>query len=513
MKQILQLVNKDFRRLRSRLALWVMCLAAKYFVGACLIWWGTLDSASFGVLQGALVALVGADIALTLLLTVFLVQEDSVVGTTAFWLTRPISRSRMLAAKVLGAFSFLVVPAVVVAVPWWLLCGFDASQVAAAALDVALFQIALIGLAFAAATLTPSLERSFAGLLVVGGATLVALSLVALGSRQPERVESSRLALQVALVVAAIGVSVPLQYLRRNTRASLSVLGLGLLLATAGMQAWRWDILPAQQPVRIASEIDPQRATTVAIDYRFSRILQVGQGRSPQQPPVEIVAMNFESRGVPDGYALAQGSLNFAWSWPEKPDYAGVTNSWVNPLGSWATRGLFGIRSAPKPVPSSSRRLRPDSYTVPPPTDKLMATARVTPAVGAELRNSPVFKAQWRGELVRPEVRFETPVGARKWQAARGHGLRIIEVSQNENESVAQVLESTPVVFFQELAASMKLAPRIRPDFEYVFVSRKHGELAPFRGSILATVHLGGVRISRREIDVSGPRAANGKAG
>ena len=42
------------------------------------------------------------------------IQADRVVGTTAFWMTRPIPRGTLLRAKLLGLFLFIVVPSLAI---------------------------------------------------------------------------------------------------------------------------------------------------------------------------------------------------------------------------------------------------------------------------------------------------------------------------------------------------------------------------------------------------------------
>ena len=56
-------------------------------------------------------------------LTALLVQEDNLVSTSPFWVTRSISNARLLAAKFAGWLALLWLPAVVLTLPWWLVCG------------------------------------------------------------------------------------------------------------------------------------------------------------------------------------------------------------------------------------------------------------------------------------------------------------------------------------------------------------------------------------------------------
>ena len=107
MSTIRHLVWHDIRALRLPLAAWLLVLLAQ----AALMAFGP-GLSDPGARSSAIVTFAGflasARLAFTILLTVLLVQRDSPVGTTAFWVTRPIPPIAMAASKLCSAALLLV---------------------------------------------------------------------------------------------------------------------------------------------------------------------------------------------------------------------------------------------------------------------------------------------------------------------------------------------------------------------------------------------------------------------
>jgi hypothetical protein len=101
------------------------------------------------------------------------VQSDSLVGTSAFWRTRPISRSTMLLSKTLTVTGLLVVLPGLVAGLVWHVIGLAPADCLAVAGSVMLEQAMVVLLAAMAASVTPN----FTYLVIAGvaGVTMVSL--------------------------------------------------------------------------------------------------------------------------------------------------------------------------------------------------------------------------------------------------------------------------------------------------------------------------------------------------
>ena len=117
MSIIRHLVWHDLRALRLPRAAWALVLLAQ--AAAMAIGPGLVDpEVAGGFSQGVADFLAGAKLAFAMLLTVLLVQRDSPVGSTAFWLTRPIHPAAMVTSKACSALLVVVIPPALVC---WLL--------------------------------------------------------------------------------------------------------------------------------------------------------------------------------------------------------------------------------------------------------------------------------------------------------------------------------------------------------------------------------------------------------
>ena len=119
----------------------------------------------------------------------WMVFEDSLAGTDVFWVTRPISGARLLAAKALGAALLFVLLPVAINVPWWLACGFSAGQIAHAAIPMAAEYSVIVVVGMGVASATTSFPRYFlwtiAGISGLGIFHLVGVGNHAVGSGIP----------------------------------------------------------------------------------------------------------------------------------------------------------------------------------------------------------------------------------------------------------------------------------------------------------------------------------------
>jgi hypothetical protein len=188
---------------------------------------------------------------LTGFLAALIIQRDPLVGTTAFWLTRPISRTTLYVSKFVSLVTVLVaLPWVVVLITWWSM-GALASDVVRAANAVAVEQGVVTLLAVMAACITSSLTHfvvalvaGFALVGAAGGLVLpMALRLWPLLVWQPD-------VFIVALLVLGLPI-VAYQYIRRREARSAAMVIVALLAAIATGFAW-----PAEPRIRPSRPVD-----------------------------------------------------------------------------------------------------------------------------------------------------------------------------------------------------------------------------------------------------------------
>src|SRR5882757_4258729 len=148
------IVKKDLRALRWPILLWVLVIVTKLGIGVAMLtadgtegpeWFRRLDM--FAKLMAGI-----EGVCFVFMAT--LIHEDLLVGTTAFWMTRPISGGRLLGAKLLSiGLVFWVMP-VLVSLPWWQGCGYGLREIAWAAAETVALQaiFVLVGLLWAVVT-------------------------------------------------------------------------------------------------------------------------------------------------------------------------------------------------------------------------------------------------------------------------------------------------------------------------------------------------------------------------
>ena len=247
MSLVWHIVRKDLRRLRRPLTIWLVALLVHTVLltrtaGMTVTTPATFESLRyFSGTMGAIVAGVG------FILAAWLVMEDSLVDTRAFWLTRPINGARLLAAKVLGALvMFSILPALVLT-PWWLWCGFGPRELGRAAFDFALGQGLLSMAAFVLACITVTSGQFLVRLM--GAAVLLPVYLNYVFGGFASSVISagvvlSRYSLVFGLLLFTPAVMLVHQFLTRRTWRTAVLGGCGLVLMLGVRLAWAWDISP-----------------------------------------------------------------------------------------------------------------------------------------------------------------------------------------------------------------------------------------------------------------------------
>ena len=343
------IVKKDLRALRWPLVLWTLLIVTKLGMGVVLLTAdGTEGEAWFVRIDGTAKLLAALECA-GFVLVAALVQEDLLVGTTAFWVTRPISGGRLLRAKLAGIGLVFGVLPLLVTLPWWLGCGYGWREIAWAAAETAALQavVVLVGLLWA--VVTDGLARFLMWTLVM----LVAFPSIA-GSIAVyhERTHASpgsgvvatRIALVISLAVLGVLAVVVHQYLTRRTWRSVSVIGgaVALIAAVALWWPWSWHIDTAwksyltglhEKGWATAAEPPGLRFTLARADLQQMS----SDGRRAERPA--RLRLQFKLDGLPRTQALMfSGANEFTLRWADgqpQQDWAWfrTEQSWNNRLG------------------------------------------------------------------------------------------------------------------------------------------------------------------------------------
>lgn len=174
MNRTLHLFANDFHYLRLYLSVWLGLVILQ----AVLI--GSFPQLSLGESRGIVsLSSLAWPIAIlkVCLLTVIvsqLVQKDSTVGSTAFWLSRPISGMRLLASKSIFLLVAVVLPVLVVEILLLFVRGVTPEDILRSIPQIVFLQILPVAVAMMLASVTSNLPR----LILLGVIALVALPLL-----------------------------------------------------------------------------------------------------------------------------------------------------------------------------------------------------------------------------------------------------------------------------------------------------------------------------------------------
>jgi hypothetical protein len=243
-------IKKDGWRLRWLLVLWavLVVLQSGLLMASALVAQGWAVHLAYKLVAMVLPLL---QFLLLILIVPLLVHEEPLVGTTAAWFTRPLSRGTLLASK--AAFVFVVLVLAPLAAELVALRANDAraDELGLAAAEIALTQWGVVAAVAALAALTPNFARFMTwGAAVWTVQTLAASALMVrfmLGgtddllewAARPGAFRASMLVSLGSAVVAGTAVVVH-QYLTRRTRRSVvfAICGLVASLVLSVSGAW-----------------------------------------------------------------------------------------------------------------------------------------------------------------------------------------------------------------------------------------------------------------------------------
>lgn len=175
MRLIWHIAKKDIRRMAPPVALWLA------FMLATAVWFavsaGTGMVLTSGDVEGWM-RMVNAFVALMLMIHLVLpyfivgamVVEEPLVGSSAFWMTRPISNVGRAASTGLAALILFVVAPLALLSMVWLGCGFSLPELSSVAADFVATQFAVVIVALAVGSLSRNLAQFLfcsVGLLIV----------------------------------------------------------------------------------------------------------------------------------------------------------------------------------------------------------------------------------------------------------------------------------------------------------------------------------------------------------
>ncbi|WP_414659971.1 hypothetical protein [Horticoccus sp. 23ND18S-11] len=403
-------------------------------------------------------------------LALLVMQSDPVVGTQAFWLTRPIGRLPLLASKLVAIAFVLGVLPLAVLLPWWWRCGFSAGDMSLAVVEWWAMGAVLTVPAALVAVLTDSVSRALLWSLVL--LTVFIVVGASFGSSTSFLQRSGPLLLSrqilgagvVGLVFSAVIVT---QFLVRRRGLWLAGAAVVLLIGLVVVSRWPRTFLATEPEV-----FRPERGATVQARLETA----VSDPLPPARPGEldvlrrQLIETRFLIEGVPAGVWLTGLGAKQVWRFGDQ-----FSTEWSEHLvgsGEHDLRldglKLFDPWSDPETHRAlEARRENLNGVSVPMPKGDrawLATSAQLRPSVVARMRTEPpAYAATLWLELLRATLHFEMPVAPSAWKTGSGWGVRIVAVDSlkptNSDAQLAgrtvRLLETTPSPWIEMVRARM----------------------------------------------------------
>jgi len=333
LRDIRHLVGYDLRALRTPLAVWMLVLAAE----AALLVAGPGRLGILTVTSGLAYSwgILVIRLALTAILVALVVQRDPLVGTTAFWRTRPIPRPGLLASKI------VTVCLLVVLIPWLVMfgvlvgLGVPVPAAARGASTVAAEQAFVAVLALAAAALTASLAHfviaGFAGLTLVLIFLAVLRAIAFRGGWVVEVAVGWASGVFAATAAAGAVAAAVHQFLTLRTGRSGAVVVGGLAVAIAGGALWH--PMPIGRDTRT---VDPAWLAPDTVAVRLDEVAWSSHRSFVSGVLTEerLLTAVLTAAGAPDGVLLTFDALDLSLHYGDRT----ITARGFHVLGPASTR-------------------------------------------------------------------------------------------------------------------------------------------------------------------------------
>ncbi len=266
MNLVLHIVRKDLRNLRFYLAGWFGVVVLR----ATVIGYGPLDSGRWDFNSFFYYELLAwfPQICLLAIMIARLVQDDSLAGSTASWLSRPISGGQLLASKSLFLVLTVISPLFIVELLLLGIHGVTLRDVLRTIPQILAYQLLLTSVLLLLAAVTRKLAHTaLLGLLGVVGwmwfynfSRSLFFKQVDLGDTFGITLATSREVAFMLSHLAVAGIVVGHQYLTRQTGKSTTLACSGLLVIGLFMGVWSWDFVASAQRLD-RTVVEPQHLT------------------------------------------------------------------------------------------------------------------------------------------------------------------------------------------------------------------------------------------------------------
>jgi hypothetical protein len=317
--------RKDCVRLWVPMTLWLLLLLLR----AALITPGIAEPGEDPFLQmlfRTLTTLVPFFQTILLLVMVpLLIQEEPLVGTTAFWFTRPIDGRMLFTSKMLFVVAIFILPPLLTEMAILTIHGASVRKLALAVPEILLED----GKFFAYVIILSSLTQTFARYALLGASFFMAFYVVVIigvsilwyvdlpaflkvggGADDSAYVVSAIFIITIAVMILVD------QYRTRDTRRTWIRVGLGILVSLAINYYWPWAFLHHKHDRREAGIDISAVSVVVSTDPRSRRISDSLRYRSTDEAKKSISGQ-LEISGLPPGYVAEPNKITASFKLPD----------------------------------------------------------------------------------------------------------------------------------------------------------------------------------------------------
>lgn len=266
MNMAMHIVRKDFRHLRFYLAGW----SALVILRTAVIGYGPLDPSIWNFSSFNYYEMLAwfPQICLLAIMIARLVQDDSLVGSTAFWLDRPITGRRLLLSKLAFLGFTVILPLFVVELLLLGIHGVTLPDVFRSIPQILAYELLLVSFLLMLAAVTRKLVHvALLGLLgpivwmlLYNFSRNLFFEHVDLSDAFGISLATSREIAFMASHLAVAGLVVGHQYLTRRTARSATLACSGLLAVGLFTVIWSWDFVASAQRLD-RRVVDPEQLT------------------------------------------------------------------------------------------------------------------------------------------------------------------------------------------------------------------------------------------------------------
>lgn len=327
------LFKKDLFRLKFVFIAWFFLIAAQIALAVFS------DKIMSEVLQAQLIVPVSARLInflqcmMIMAIVPLIIQNDSLVGTTAFWFTRPISSKGLLITKSCLIFLVLIVVQLIAELIVLAVNGATSHYLLLAIPEVLIWDIAFIVPFFILASVTQKFSRYALAGIIVFAIFVVFLIIWTLASMylvkhlpylykllcgnltQSTSMElSGKVVRRIYIILAGLGI-VTFQFLTRRTARTVILVVIAFIGIMLVMRFWKYDFL--QQPTIANNTIASSTPLTIRMDANYVSIVEEPRFMK-KDDRTKSVSSKMDITGLPAcEFAILQGITDANMIYPD----------------------------------------------------------------------------------------------------------------------------------------------------------------------------------------------------